>query len=210
MNLSRIWPKSAELEPLIEAARKGSAAALGQLLETCRDYLLLVANRELGSDLNAKVGGSDLVQETFVEAHKCFPGFQGRSEPELLGWLRRILLNKVLETRRLYAGTAKRDVSREVSWNDDSSLQAAIESVPDSADTPCQHASAEERRLALYEAIESLPGDYRQVIALRYWKGLTFEEIGQQMERTKGAVHKLWWRAVDQLERNGSWGRVEP
>ncbi|HEV3136303.1 MAG TPA: sigma-70 family RNA polymerase sigma factor [Pirellulales bacterium] len=210
MSLSRIWPKSAELEPLIMAARGGSQAALGRLLETCRDYLLLVANRELGRDLIAKVGGSDLVQETFVEAHKCFDHFQGRSDGELLGWLRRILLNKLLETRRAFAGTAKRDISREVSCDNDSSLRAAIESVPDSAETPSQQASAEERRLALYEALETIPGDYRQVIALRYWEGLTFEEIGQQMDRSKGAVHKLWLRAVDQLEKNGSWGSVEP
>jgi RNA polymerase sigma-70 factor (ECF subfamily) len=210
MNLSRIWPKSAELESLIGAARNGSQTALGQLLETCRDYLLLVANREVGRDLHAKVGGSDLVQETFVEAHKCFQQFRGKSGGELLGWLRRILLNKMLETRRAFGETAKRDMSREVSWDNDSSLRAAIESVPDSGKTPSQHASAEERRLALYEALEAIPSDYRQVIALRYWEGLKFEEIGERMGRTKGAVHKLWLRAVDHLERNGSWGSVEP
>jgi RNA polymerase sigma-70 factor (ECF subfamily) len=48
-------------------ARKGSREALGRLLETCRPYLLLVANNELDRDLQAKAGASDLVQETFIE-----------------------------------------------------------------------------------------------------------------------------------------------
>ena len=53
----------------LEAARQGSPDALGQVLEYCRPYLLAVANEQLETDLQAKAGASDLVQDTFVEAH---------------------------------------------------------------------------------------------------------------------------------------------
>ena len=53
---------------LLAEARTGSRQALGQILESCRNYLLLIAGKELTSDLQAKGGASDLVQETFLEA----------------------------------------------------------------------------------------------------------------------------------------------
>ncbi len=40
---------------LVIAARSGSTDALGKLFETCRAYLILVANEELDSDLRAKI-----------------------------------------------------------------------------------------------------------------------------------------------------------
>ena len=64
-----------EIGQLIAAARGGSASALGQLLEGCRKYLLLVANESLDSDLRPKGGASDLVQETFVQAQRIFERF---------------------------------------------------------------------------------------------------------------------------------------
>src|SRR5215472_9511436 len=107
--------------PLLEAARAGSREALGQALETCRNYLLLVAGRQLDPDLYAKGGASDLVQETFLEAQRDFARFQGNSEGELLAWLRQILLNNVANFARRYRDTAKRAVGREVAVPGDDS-----------------------------------------------------------------------------------------
>ena len=45
---------------------------MGDLLEGCRQYLLLVANEELDSELTAKSGASDMVQETFLRAQHNF------------------------------------------------------------------------------------------------------------------------------------------
>ena len=45
---------------------------MGELFETCRNYLLLVANISVGDDLRAGVAASDLVQETFLEAGEIF------------------------------------------------------------------------------------------------------------------------------------------
>src|SRR5262249_25191343 len=51
----------------LNAARAGSAQALGEALEACRGYLLQIARQELDADLQAKGGASDLVQETFLK-----------------------------------------------------------------------------------------------------------------------------------------------
>src|SRR3954471_13867274 len=118
--------------PLLDAARSGSREALGQLLESCRGYLLIVANGEMDVDLQAKEGASDRVQETFLEAQRDFGQFHGTSEPELLAWLRRLLLNNVANFTRRYRTTAKRSVEREAAHdqrgNQDPGLPAKTES----------------------------------------------------------------------------------
>ena len=78
-------------------------------------YLLLVANDSLDSDLRPKVGTSDLVQDTFLEAHQDFSHFHGTGERELLAWLTKILTNRLCNNVRHYRGTLKRDIEREES-----------------------------------------------------------------------------------------------
>ena len=76
-------PPAENLPHWIEAAQHGSPEALGQVLEYCRRYLLAVAHEQFDTDLQAKVGVSDLVQDTFLEAQRDFGQFRGRSEAEL-------------------------------------------------------------------------------------------------------------------------------
>ena len=84
---------SVPLDPLaddrqsLDRARRGSPQALGQVLELCRRYLLHIANSELDSHLQAKLGASDVVQETFLEAQRIFDRFEGNSPDELRAWL---------------------------------------------------------------------------------------------------------------------------
>src|SRR5262245_29306217 len=104
-------------------ARNGSVEALGEVLELCRRYLLQIANSEVDSRLQAKLGASDLVQETFLEAQRIFPRFQGDSPDELRAWLRAILLNRAATNVRQFRQTEKRDLGREIVIDPADSLQ---------------------------------------------------------------------------------------
>src|SRR5262249_28239413 len=104
-----------ELSNWLKSARSGSTNGLGQVLESCRQYLLLVANKELDPDLRAKVGPSDVVQDSILEAQRDFGRFHGTTEADVLAWLRRILLNNIANVRQHYRATQKRELSREVS-----------------------------------------------------------------------------------------------
>jgi RNA polymerase sigma-70 factor, ECF subfamily len=204
MSRTSSWVSAGGFEALVAQARRGSPDAIGKLLQESGDYLLLVANRELGRDLREKIGASDLIQETFIKAQACFGQFRGSSERELLRWLRRILIRQIVSQRERFQGTAKRNINREVAWSHDSRIRAFVESLPAEGQSPSSHASADEDARALAEAIAGLPDDYRQVIALRYWERLTFIEIGQRMGRSNDAAEKLWLRAIAQLATNGS------
>jgi RNA polymerase sigma-70 factor, ECF subfamily len=178
-------------------ARAGSPDALGKLLEICRLYLLQVANGEMESRLQTKVGASDLVQETYLEAQRIFDRFHGSSPTELRAWLRAILLNKLATATRHYRDTAKRQVGREVAIDPQASS-------PVDPASPVNTASSimirQERMESLMAALGRLPEDYRQVIVWRQIEDLRFEEMATRLGRSVDAVRKLWWRAVQQLQ----------
>ena len=67
--------------------------------------------------LHGKVAASDLVQETLLEAGRDFAHFGGHTRHELLGWLRRILLNNLADANRRYLYAEKREAGREVSFH---------------------------------------------------------------------------------------------
>src|SRR5258708_2866026 len=112
---------SEDLSQWLEAARSGSAEALGSAFEACRAYLLLIANRELDPALKAKGGASDLVQETFLEAKRDFAAFRGKSDAEWRGWLRQMLVHNLANFTRRYLATGQRDFAREVALRGDDS-----------------------------------------------------------------------------------------
>ena len=186
------------MDTWFEAARAGSPEALGRLLEACQRYLLQVANGEMESRLQAKVGASDIVQETYLEAQRIFARFQGSSPTELRAWLRAILLNKLATAARQYQATAKRQLGREVPI--DPAASQPIDPVG-SLTTASSILAREERMQALMSALGKLPEDYRQVILWRQVENLSFEEMAARLGRSVEAVRKLWSRALQSLEK---------
>ena len=64
--------------------------------------------------LGLKLDASDLVQETYLKAHRQFADFAGRNEPELMAWLRRILVRTVADQAK-YHRSRGRNLRRQVS-----------------------------------------------------------------------------------------------
>jgi RNA polymerase sigma-70 factor (ECF subfamily) len=189
---------SSGLPQQIDAARQGSRDALGDLLENYRNYLLLVANHELDSTLQAKGGASDLVQETFLKAQRAFAQFEGKSEAELLAWLRTILMNNLANLNRDFH-TDKRQLLRERSLDEHSGTPSTRVELRAGIETPSELVIAQEDSQLLQQALRRLPDDYRQVIELRHQDGLSFADVGRRMNRSAEAVRKLWCRAIERL-----------
>jgi RNA polymerase sigma-70 factor, ECF subfamily len=195
----------AELPPdagqRLAAARAGSQEALGQALEACRGYLLRIAQRELGPQLQAKGGASDLVQQTLLEACRDFARFQGDSETDLLVWLRRLLLNNLADFSRHYRDTDKRQFQREVALDAGDPSTERGGGLADSLPSPSRQAMAHEQTAALQRLLERLPEDYRRVIELRYQEERSFEDIGHLLDLSPNAARKLLLRAVERVQR---------
>src|SRR5689334_15456835 len=111
--LAKVPSTAVNPDQLILDAKTGREPALGALLELYRNYLRLLAQIEIGRRLQGRLDASDLVQETFLDAHRQFAQFHGSSEPQLVRWLRQILAGKVANLVRHYFGTQGRDVRLE-------------------------------------------------------------------------------------------------
>ncbi len=186
---------------LLVQARAGSSPALGQLLERYRCYLNLLVRLRIGAQLQSKVDASDVVQETFLEAHRRFARFRGTTEAELLGWLRGILAGTLSHLTDHYLGTQRRNLRLECRL-----LDALVEpshirekALVSAQSSPSQQAARREQAALLANALDQLPQPYREVILLHHFQGLTFGEAARHMGRTVESVKKLWPRALARL-----------
>jgi len=189
-------------EFLLAQARAGDTAALGQLFELYRNYLRLIARPMIDGALKLKLDASDLVQETFLKAHRQFADFAGRDEPELMAWLRRILVRTLAEQARYHRSCA-RNVRRQVSLEAllEQAGGAAQEALADSLPSPSSLAVRRERAVLLADALEKLPADYREVFVLRNIEHIPFNEIATRLGRSPGAARVLWTRAMQRLSQ---------
>ena len=195
---SNDWqPEPATFDSLVMAAKQGDADAMNTILGQCRNYLLLIANQDLPDALQAKLGASDLVQETLLAAHQNFQQFRGESAEELNGWLRQILCNELYSAGRRFTGTKKRRADRE-HWLNDSRIEQPP--LADSLNTPGATALQSEEERLLAAAMAKLPDTYQQAIRLRNWDKLKFDEIGLRMGMSGEAARKIWSRAIFKLE----------
>jgi RNA polymerase sigma-70 factor (ECF subfamily) len=195
-------PGDVNPDHLIIQARRGEGEALGRLLELYRNYLRLVARSMMGSALRVKVEPSDLIQETFLKAHRDFAAFVGQGEREFVAWLRSILA-RTLADQVKYHRRKGRDLGRQESLDlllEQSGL--AIENALAShGGSPSERASRREQAVLLADAVSQLPPEYREVFILRTLEHVPFSEIAPKMGRSVGAVRMLWARALEKLNR---------
>jgi len=188
-------------EQLLRLAKAGSGPGLGQLLELYRGYLGLLARLQINRRLQARLDASDLVQETFLKAHRHFGQFRGTTEEGLVVWLRQILATTLANLVRHHYGTQRRDLrlERELAAELDQSSQMLDQRLEAQGSSPSQRVARREQAVVLAEALGRLPEDHREVVILRHLEGLSFPQVARRMGRTMDSVKKLWARALAQL-----------
>ncbi|MGQ0635766.1 MAG: hypothetical protein ACT4QC_14240, partial [Planctomycetaceae bacterium] len=161
---------SFDASDLLALARAGALNERGLLLEKHRAYLELLARVELGRRFQTKFDPSDIVQETFLEAHRKFEYFHGASTTEFLAWLRAILGTRIATVFRHYVATQGRDTRREqpLSLEIGESFCVFDQAFCDSSSTPSQKLIRQERAVVLANALAQLPSAYRDVLILRH------------------------------------------
>jgi RNA polymerase sigma-70 factor (ECF subfamily) len=194
-----------ELDPeaLLLLARAGNAAALGELLRRYDNYLTLLARLQIGRRLQRKLDPDDLVQETYLAAHRGFLRFRGASEAEFLNWLRQLLAWCLAKSIRHYCGTQRRDIrlEDELALELGHSSQALDGGLLAPGSSPSRQASRREQAVLLADALAQLPEAYREVLILHYLEGLRFREVAERLGRTLDSVKNVWVRALARLRR---------
>jgi RNA polymerase sigma-70 factor (ECF subfamily) len=185
-------------------AQRGNSDALGRLLGAHMNYLKTLAHAQMDDRLKRRIGASDIVQETLLEAHRDFLHFVGKSPAEFSSWLRSILINNLKRAIECHLMTAKRDLRRELSLEDlkrhaDQSSARLESLLASSTSSVSSNAQLHESLMRLTDSLARLPDEYREVILLRHIHGLAFNDIGLKLNKTSGAVRMIWMRAIEKL-----------
>ena len=132
----------------------------------------------------------DLTQDIFMHVWRSLPSYD--PQRELRPWVFTIATNKV---RDWWRSRRHAEAQREMAVEDsERGISAA-----DPARGPVESLQADDVSAMVEAAIEDLPEIARTTLVLRYYEGLSFEEIGRMVDRNETAVRKRYSRALDEL-----------
>lgn len=141
-----------------------------------RAFLIRKLNSNGGGNLGAIAAAEEAAQETFVRAYH---GLANLREPDkFASWLLGIAANIAHEIHREPKAVAGEIKPR---------------SAP--AGEVDKHESEHPRAEELTRAIESLDSPYREAIMLRYWAGLSCQQVADQQAVSLGTITKRLSRA---------------
>ena len=198
---------SSNAELLIAQARQGVPQALGRVVRAL-SQLRAVAGGVAESDgrLQVRVSPSDIVQETFLHAHRAFDQFRGASEHEFLAWLRRVLATRLERSLRAARSGGEAGCRREVSIDEiGASLErstARLEAVlADRRPSPGSQAQRRENVVLLADELTELPSEYRRVLLFATWNACRSKRSLNRWSDLRGPCAMLWLRAVQNLRQ---------
>ena len=192
--------QDSDFDQLLAKAREGSSAARNELFTHIQRYLAFIANQNQNPQLSAKAGVSDIVQQTMLHAAEELDSFRGTSAEQFRGWLRQILINEARGLNRRYSAQ-RRNATQEVEIKTGDSSNAAQFELVDSILTPSAEIMAKENSAGIQEILGKLSPEMRQVVQLRNWEQLQFNEIAVHMGITLNQAAKLWYSALIELQR---------
>ncbi|MBE6200131.1 MAG: RNA polymerase sigma factor [Rikenellaceae bacterium] len=148
----------------------GDRGAISQLIERhsnrVRDYIrMMVKDRDLADDI---------LQETFIKAVRVIDEGRYADTGKFLSWVLRIAHNQVIDYFRSQKSSKTVNES-ESGYNVLGTLRFADSTVEDKMIS--EQIATDVRRL-----VEHLPEEQREVVMLRYYSGLSFQEIADQTE----------------------------
>jgi RNA polymerase sigma-70 factor (ECF subfamily) len=197
---------------LIAQAVRGERLALNRLLLTHYGPLTARVEKRIPGALRSVIAPEDVLQEVFTEVFQTIASFRPAGSDGFYRWLATIADHRLLDVVRAHRA-AKRGGGRAVATLAQSSIAPLVELVAVTERTPSVSASGREAAAAVQIGLAGLEPAYREVLTLRYLRGLTVAEAAERMGRTEGSMHRLCSRALLALRgamAAGSGGEREP
>ena len=163
-------------------------------------YLEVIARSQFRAGLRAKLGVSDVVQQTLLAAVQNLDQFHGDCEEAFRGWLRQILVRQICHLDRdMHRDCRNVDRERSMEAAAGQSSMRLQSLLAGDGPSPSVHAAAGEAVLKLVEAIQTLPAEQQRAVELHYLDGLKLAQVAEVMDKTPGAVAGLIHRGVKSL-----------
>ena len=184
----RAEQKAIDLE-LVKKAKEGDRRAFGRLVETYQRRVYALAYGILRNREDAW----DSAQEAFVKAYKSLDKFEGNAS--FYTWIYRITYNVAIDHLRSRSRKEVSDLpeSRQV----DEALRRAGHG---SKGDPDEETHRRELKAVLSKAMARLSEKHRAIIVLREIEGLSYEEMAEVLEISKGTVMSRLFHARKNLQ----------
>jgi RNA polymerase sigma-70 factor (ECF subfamily) len=175
---------SIETETLVRRCQGGDKLAIGALIRRYQNYVYRLCYLVMRNEQDAE----DMTQETFIRACRALPRYEIREDTSFEAWLYRIAVNCCRSRMR-------RKWYQVLPWP---SQAAEITSEPEQQ--PDRLLMRDEYRNEILRAIDSLGEKHRLVIILRYYAGLSNEEIAETLDIPSGTVRSRLHTARQRLK----------
>jgi RNA polymerase sigma-70 factor (ECF subfamily) len=174
---------SIETETLIRRCQRGDKLAIGALIRRYENYVYRLCYLVMRSEQDAE----DMTQETFIRAFKALPRYEIRQDSSFEAWLYRIAVNccRSRMRRKWYQVLPWPSPSPEIAGEPE--LQ------------PDRQLLRDEYRSEILDAIDTLGEKHRLVVILRYYTGLSNEEIARALNIPSGTVRSRLHTARQRL-----------
>jgi RNA polymerase sigma factor (sigma-70 family) len=173
------------LEPLLHRAMAGDGRALDKLLAGLRLYMHKQVREQLGPRPDGRINQSDIVVSVCRRFVINFPELEGRSVPRILGWVAKVVRNRVNDELRRIA-------------RDPDLLGPAVVYLRDPRPTAESQARAE-RAAEVASALARLPAREQRVVESKWFDPQPDEETARELGITVNHVHQLRFRALEKL-----------
>lgn len=173
-------------EKLVELAVSSEPEAFGEIVKRWERKIFALCFGMLGREDEAR----DAAQEAFVAAYRNIGNFRG--EARVSSWLHRIAVNQCLTTKR-------RAKTRSEEFLDDESNEEERVFVAAAVYSPSNQTEQRERNILVRQAVGSLPVDLRQVVVMKEFEDMTFQEISDTLEIPLSTVKSRLYTALKQL-----------
>jgi RNA polymerase sigma-70 factor, ECF subfamily len=186
---------------LVARAADGDVAATNELFSLYKTRLRRMVAFRLDKRLAARIDPSDVVQDALGEAHGRLSEFLTQQDVSFYPWLRAIAWNKLIDTYRRHVRAARRSVDREVIQLDLSGESKAmlVNRLAARSSSASEAYLRQELHERLRQAIDELPADDRELIALKHLEEMTFDEVGAVLRLSGEAVRSRYRRAIQRL-----------
>ncbi|MGQ9486837.1 MAG: sigma-70 family RNA polymerase sigma factor [Armatimonadota bacterium] len=173
---------------LIRAAQQGDSRAFDRLVHRYQGQVLRAMTRACANPDMA----ADVLQEALIRAFRALPQFRG--DASFATWLFRIARN--LCVRKQQQMMAHPTISLDQILNEDEDVSALMRQMIDfAAENPQQVVLAKELREKVWEAVDKLPPNLREVLILRDMEDLSNQETAERTGLTVAAVKARLHRA---------------
>ncbi len=173
-------------EELVQLAVSDDPEAFGEIVKRWERKIFALCYGMLNREDEAK----DAAQETFIAAFKNLARFRG--DAKVSSWLHRIAVNQCLTRKR-------REKTRSESYIDDSDSTGEKFFKAPSRLTPARLTEKDERINAVRLAVSALPPDLKQIVVMKEFEEMTFQEISDAMEIPLSTVKSRLYTALKQL-----------